>query len=96
LFGLSSLSKSAWIQSNVGENRSSEASSLMVSAMAGTTRGGYAPIGTQRPRRLFLALLCLLLSLTSHGRLCRRPPVSMRWIHVGFTRRAGVKEACAN
>ena len=66
--------------------------------MASTARGGYAPIGTQRSRRLSLALLCLLLTLAraSHGRLCRRPPVAMRWIHVGFTRRAGVKEACAD
>ena len=68
--------------------------------MASTARGGYAPIGTQRSWCLSLALLCLLLvlalALASHGRLCRRPPVAMRWIHVGFTRRAGVKEACAD
>jgi hypothetical protein len=59
------------------------------------TRGGHAPIGTQRPWRLALALLCLLLVLASHDRLRQRPPVSMRWIHVGFTSLAGVKGACA-
>ena len=57
--------------------------------------GEYAPIGTQRPWRLALTLLCLLLALPSYRRLCRRPPVAMRWIHVlGFTRRAGDKAAC--
>lgn len=56
--------------------------------------GEYAPIGTQRPRRLSLALLCLLLTLSTCRRLRRRPPVTMRWIHVlGFTRLAGDKGA---
>lgn len=51
-------------------------------------------IGAKRARRLALrlALLCLLLSLRGHGGLRRRPPVSMRRIHDGFTRLAGFKE----
>ena len=94
MFGLSSLAKSARMQSNSGAKRSSEASSPIVSVTEEGAGGEYAPIGTQRPRRLSLALLCLLLTLSTCGRLRRRPPVTMRWIHVlGFTRLAGDKEA---
>ena len=63
--------------------------------MVGGTIRKYAPIRSKRAWswRLSLRLLCLLLGLRRHTCLCRRPPVSMRWIHVGFTRLAGDKEA---
>jgi hypothetical protein len=54
-------------------------------------RGKCAPIRTKRTWRLSWALVCLLLIL-GWRRRCRWP-VSMSWIHVGFTTLAGVKEA---
>jgi hypothetical protein len=46
--------------------------------------GAHAPIWIERPRRLSLALLWLLLwSLPRRGCLRLRPAFTMRWVHLG-------------
>jgi hypothetical protein len=56
--------------------------------MAATTAGKrevYAPKYARQSRALSLGLFCLLLAWPRHARLCRRPTVTMPWIHLGFT-----------